>query len=58
MKDQTYIEKVRVYKVANGHVIQISKVGEYEELTFICTAEQDLGDMITYAITKSLGEKH
>lgn len=58
MKDQAYIEKVRVYKVANGHVIQINRVGEYEELTFVCTSEQNLGDMITYAITKSLGEKH
>jgi hypothetical protein len=58
MKDQTYIEKVKVYKVANGHVIQITKVGEYEELTFVCTPEHALGDMITYAIAKSIEEKH
>ena len=58
MKDQTYIQNIRVYKVANGHVIQVNKVGEHEELTFVCTKEQDLGEMITYSISRSIEEKH
>ena len=58
MKDQTYIEKVKVYKVANGHVIQVTKVGEYEELTIVCTKEDDLCAMLAYAINKSIEDKH
>lgn len=58
MKDQTYIEKVKVYKVANGHVIQIKLVGIATEHTYICSRDEDLAEATSNAISKSITEKH
>jgi hypothetical protein len=57
MKDQTYIEKVDVYKVANGHVIQVKLVGVSTEHTFICSKEESLAEAINDALAKLLEEK-
>jgi hypothetical protein len=57
MKDQTYIEKVDVYKVANGHVIQVKLVGVSTEHTFICSREESLAEAINDALAKLLEEK-
>jgi hypothetical protein len=57
MKDQNYIEKIKVYKVANGFVIQITLVGITTELTFVCPKDADLGQSIDNAIQKALEEK-
>jgi len=57
MKDQTYIEKVDVYKVANGHVIQVKLVGVSTEHTFICGREENLAEAINDALAKLLEEK-
>lgn len=57
MKDQTYIEKVDVYKVSNGHVIQIKLVGISTEYTFICGKDEHLAEAITDALAKLLEEK-
>ena len=57
MKDQTYIEKVDVYKVANGHVIQVKLLGLSTEHTFICSREENLVEVISDALAKLLEEK-
>ena len=58
MNDQNYIENVRVYKVANGHVIQIKLVGIATEHTYICSKEDNLVETIDKALTSLLEEKH
>jgi hypothetical protein len=58
MKDQNYIENIRVYKVANGHVIQIKLVGISTEHTYICSKEENLVETIDNALTSLLEEKH
>ena len=58
MKDQNYIENIRVYKVANGHVIQIKLVGISTENTYICSKEDNLVETIDNALTSLLEEKH
>ena len=58
MKDQNYIENVRVYKVNNGHVIQINLVGITTEYTFICGKEDNLIETIDNALKQLLEEKH
>lgn len=58
MNEQNYIENIRVYKVANGHVIQIKLVGISTEHTYICGKDQDLVEMIDDALTSLLEEKH
>jgi len=57
VNDQNYINYIHVYKVANGHIIQIKCVGMSTETTFIVSKEDDLGSEIQKAITKVLGEK-
>jgi hypothetical protein len=57
VNDQNYINYIHVYKVANGHIIQIKCVGMSVETTFIVSKEDDLGSEIQKAITKVLGEK-
>jgi hypothetical protein len=58
MKDQNYIENIRVYKVSNGHVIQIKLVGISTEHTYICSKEDNLVETIDNALTSLLEEKH
>lgn len=58
MNEQNYIENIRVYKVANGHVIQIKLVGISTEHTYICGKDQDLVETIDDALTSLLEEKH
>ena len=58
MKDQTYIENIRVYKVSNGHVIQVKLVGISTEYTFICGKEDNLVEVIDNALNNLLEEKH
>lgn len=57
MKDQSYIENIRVYKVANGHVIQFNLVGITTEYTFICGKDENLAEVIEQAIKSLLKEK-
>jgi hypothetical protein len=57
MKDQSYIEKIKVYKVVNGFVIQVTLLGITTELTFVCSKEEDLGQAVDNAIQKALEEK-
>lgn len=58
MKDQTYIENIRVYKVANGHVVQIKLVGIATESTYICSKDDSLIEVLEYAINTAIEEKH
>jgi hypothetical protein len=58
MADSKYIEKVRVYRVVNGHVIQINLVGIDTEYTFVCAEGADLSYEISEAITRVTQEKH
>ena len=55
--DYNYIEKVDVYKVANGHVIQVKLLGLSTEHTFICSREENLVEVISDALAKLLEEK-
>lgn len=57
MKDSKYIEKVRVYRVVNGHVIQINLVGIQTEHTFVCSEGSNLSEEIANAIDKVTKEK-
>lgn len=57
INDQSYINYIHVYKVANGHIIQIKCVGMSTETTFIVPKDADLGSEVTRAITKVLGDK-
>jgi len=57
MKGAEYIEKVRVYRVVNGHVIQINLVGIETEYTFVCGESDELGQEIAAAMTKVLKDK-
>jgi hypothetical protein len=58
MNEQNYIENIRVYKVANGHVVQIKLVGISTEHTYICGKEDGLVETIDNALTALLEEKH
>lgn len=57
VNDQNYINYIHVYKVANGHIIQIKCIGMSTETTFIVPKDADLGSEVTKAITKVLGDK-
>ena len=57
MKGSEYIEKVRVYRVVNGHVIQINLIGIQTEHTFVCAEGSDLTEEIANAIDKVTKEK-
>jgi len=51
------IEKIEVYKVANGYVVQIRCVGISTETTFIVPSVEELGDSINKFIDKVLEDK-
>jgi hypothetical protein len=55
--DYNYIEKIDVYKVANGHVIQIKLVGISTEQTFVSCKDEELSESITTAINRALTSK-
>ena len=57
MKEYNYIERIKVTKVANGHVIQIKMVGIATEQTFICGKDEALDEAISAAIIKTLTDK-
>lgn len=57
MKNSEYIEKVRVYRVVNGHVIQINLVGIDTEYTFVSGENDELGQEIAAAMAKVLKDK-
>lgn len=51
------IEKIQVYKVANGYVVQIKCVGISVETTFIVQELEELGQSIDKFINRVLEEK-
>ena len=57
VNDSNYIQYVRSYKVANGHVIQLKSVGTSTEITFVVPKGECLATHISEAITKVLKEK-
>lgn len=57
VNDSNYIQYVRSYKVANGHIIQIKSIGTSVEITFVVPKGECLATYITEAITKVLKDK-
>lgn len=55
--DFNYIEKIDVYKVVNGHVIQIKLVGISTEQTFVSCKDEELTESVTTAINRALTSK-
>ena len=57
INDSNYIQYVRSYKVANGHVIQLQSVGTSTEITFVVPKGGCLATHISEAIQKVRKDK-